>query len=555
VTQEPPGGRFLDGLFAEAQNEAPFTEARRQLTICNACRYCEGYCAVFPALERLGELARGDVTHLADLCHDCRDCYTACMYAPPHEFAVNVPAALSAVRRSTYDEYLPRLPWAAGGAGRAGRRSVMLVAGLGAVVLLALLGILADGSRAGTPAAGAGSPYRVIAYPALLVAVGLPAVGSALVMAGSAARYWRATGGQGLASPGAWLSALRQAASLRNLRGGGADCSYPTDEPSAARRRLHGLVAWGFACCAGSTVAAAISQDFAGDPPPYPVLSAPVLLGVIGGAGMVLGCTGLLLLRRAAGRADKAGGAGPPREDAALARRGYALLAGLLLLAVTGLLTLIGRDTPAFGIILAVHLATVVACFAIAPYTKFMHVIYRFLALVHEAKAGLGWSGAEDNGGSRRAAARCHGRGAAARPGGPRHVQLGPAGDRDRRGLPATWRAPLNRVPARRHAGDRGLPRTGRRARPVPARREAVPARRDRGRGRPVARGGAATAAGPRVTHRRDWPPGCPRRGRGRHGCRRRRLADGSHALLGGQAVSGALQFDGQGAAGGADPG
>ena len=27
-------------------------EAERQLDICNACRYCEGYCAVFPALER-----------------------------------------------------------------------------------------------------------------------------------------------------------------------------------------------------------------------------------------------------------------------------------------------------------------------------------------------------------------------------------------------------------------------------------------------------------------------------------------------------------------------
>ena len=25
-------------------------EAQRQMVICNACRYCEGYCAVFPAL-------------------------------------------------------------------------------------------------------------------------------------------------------------------------------------------------------------------------------------------------------------------------------------------------------------------------------------------------------------------------------------------------------------------------------------------------------------------------------------------------------------------------
>ena len=362
-------GHFLDGIFVEAS---------RQLTICNACRYCEGYCAVFPALERLSSLTSGDVTHLADLCHDCRDCYTACMYAPPHEFAVNVPAALSAVRRHTFDEYLPRLPWAGASARRASRRAAMLAAGVAAVAVLALLGVLAGGSGA-----VAGSPYRVIAYPALLLAVGLPALGGVAVMAGSAARYWRATGGPGRASPGALLSAVGQAASLHNLRGGGADCAYPTDEPASARRRLHGLVAWGLVACAGSTVAAAISQDIAGDPPPYPVVSAPVLLGVVGGAGMVAGCTGLLLLRRTAAKALTP--ADPPREDPALARRGYALLAGLLLLAVTGLLTLVLRDTAAFGPVLVIHLAAVVACFAIAPYTKFMHVIYRFLALVRDS--------------------------------------------------------------------------------------------------------------------------------------------------------------------------
>ena len=399
MTPQPPGSLPpdgpLDGLFAEAA---------RQLVICNACRYCEGYCAVFPALERLSQVTDGDVTHLADLCHDCRDCLAACMYAPPHDFAVNVPATLSAVRRHTQDEYLPRLPVP----GLARRRGAMLGAGLAALALLALLAVIVGGTHAGgTGGAGAGgvsaaSPYRVLAYPALLVAVGLPALWSILVMAGCAARYWRATGGHGLASPAAVLSALRQAATLRNLRGGGADCSYPTDEPSAARRRLHGLVAWGLVACACSTVAAAISQDIAGDPPPYPVLSAPVLLGVIGGAGMILGCGGLLLLRDAAATAtaEAATAPGPatapspdpapPREDAALARRGYALLAGLLLLAVTGLLTLVLRDTAAFGPILVIHLAAVVACFAIAPYTKFMHVIYRFLALVHDSAESAG---------------------------------------------------------------------------------------------------------------------------------------------------------------------
>ena len=29
----------------------PVAEGERLMTICNACRYCEGYCAVWPAME------------------------------------------------------------------------------------------------------------------------------------------------------------------------------------------------------------------------------------------------------------------------------------------------------------------------------------------------------------------------------------------------------------------------------------------------------------------------------------------------------------------------
>src|SRR5881296_210324 len=81
-----------------------------QLDVCNACRYCEGYCAVFPALEKRRGFTPGDVVYLANLCHDCRACYYACMYAPPHEFGVNIPRTLAQVREQTYAQYaLPRV--------------------------------------------------------------------------------------------------------------------------------------------------------------------------------------------------------------------------------------------------------------------------------------------------------------------------------------------------------------------------------------------------------------------------------------------------------------
>ena len=101
-----------DGMTDETQSPASETslhalveEASRQLTICNACRYCEGFCAVFPALERRTVLSAGDVIQLANLCHDCRACLDACMYSPPHEFAVSPPPVLSATRLASYDRY------------------------------------------------------------------------------------------------------------------------------------------------------------------------------------------------------------------------------------------------------------------------------------------------------------------------------------------------------------------------------------------------------------------------------------------------------------------
>src|SRR3979411_3148965 len=76
-----------------------------QLEGCNACRYCEGYCAGFPALEKRRRFTPGDVVYLANLCHDCRACFYACMYAPPHEFGVNIPRALPEGREQTYGRY------------------------------------------------------------------------------------------------------------------------------------------------------------------------------------------------------------------------------------------------------------------------------------------------------------------------------------------------------------------------------------------------------------------------------------------------------------------
>ena len=355
-----------------------FTEAGRQLNICNSCRYCEGYCAVFPALERRTLLDTGDITQLASLCHDCRACFHACMYAPPHEFAVDPPRILSAVRRASYDRYLPPGGWLRPGWSRGWPARVT------AGVLVALVLLVVAGATEGLGALWRhGGPYQVIPYPALLVVVLLPTVCSVAVLLRGLALYWRAVHGplRGLADWRALGTALAAAVRLRNMRGGGEECYPPAGDPSPAdpspaRRRLHGAVAGGFTACFAATVAAAFLQDVLGSPPPYPVLSVPVILGTAGGLSMLAGCAGLSALRRRG--APGAPRAGPGAAD-------YGLLSGLGLLALTGLLTLLLRATPAFGLILVIHLAAIVVCFAIAPYTRFVHAGYRYLALVADA--------------------------------------------------------------------------------------------------------------------------------------------------------------------------
>lgn len=86
------------------RHRSPLTaEADRLFTICNACRYCEGLCAVFPAMERRRLFTDGDIDFLANLCHNCGACLFDCQYAPPHEFDVVVPETLARLRSDTWE--------------------------------------------------------------------------------------------------------------------------------------------------------------------------------------------------------------------------------------------------------------------------------------------------------------------------------------------------------------------------------------------------------------------------------------------------------------------
>lgn len=80
-------------------------EAARALNICNVCRYCSDLCPVFEAGPLRPGMTEHDVAYLASLCHNCQACWYSCQSAPPHELAVNLPAALSEAREATREHY------------------------------------------------------------------------------------------------------------------------------------------------------------------------------------------------------------------------------------------------------------------------------------------------------------------------------------------------------------------------------------------------------------------------------------------------------------------
>lgn len=349
-----------------------FEEANRQLVICNACRYCEGLCPVFRAIETRREFGQGDVFYLANLCHDCRACYYACMFTPPHDFAINIPQILSEARIESYK----RWSWP-GLFARAFKepRITMLLADL-AVSLTILAALLWIGPRnLLAKHTGPGAFYAIVPYLAMVLpALVLFFFGIAIWMRG-AMREWTET--STVASPRVSAKALFEAIgailSLKHLEGGGPGCTYPEEKPSTARRLYHQLVFWGFLADFASTTLAFIYQDFLHELPPYSLTSLPVVFGTVGGILIMVGVAGFLALKKKSDRV--------PAVERMYALD-YTFLVILGLVALTGLFTLIFRTTAALGSLLVLHLGLVASLFITAPYGKFVHAVYRSLALV-----------------------------------------------------------------------------------------------------------------------------------------------------------------------------
>ncbi len=191
------------------------------------------------------------------------------------------------------------------------------------------------------------------------------------------ARFWRDVRGEAHRPTAAdFARALGDVLTLRHLQDGGVDCTSAEEQRTPFRRWFHHCTFYGFLLCFASTSVAAFYHTVFGWPAPYPYGSLPVLLGMAGGAGLLIGPAGLLMLR---GRRDPA--LGDPDQ------RGMdeSFIALLFVISLTGFLLLAFRERAVMSGLLAVHLGAVLALFVTLPYGKFVHGIYRTAALVNYA--------------------------------------------------------------------------------------------------------------------------------------------------------------------------
>ena len=351
-------------------------EVSRQMHICNGCRYCEGFCAVFPAMTRRLAFEKADVHYLANLCHNCGACLHACQYAPPHDFAINVPQAMAKVRAQTYADFA----WPAG-LGRLYKRNGLLIAVLLFVALATFLALAAASKGSLFAVAGPGTGFYDVFPHGQLVGMFAPIFAWVVLALGMGVRrFWSQAKTVTTDAPLDTASAAEATQNILQLTyldgGHGEGCNNADDTYTLARRRFHHLTFYGFVLCFAATSVATFYHYLLGWAAPYDLPSLPKVLGLLGGLSMVAGTVGLgwLNSRRH-----------PEHGDPAQKPMDRGFIALLFLTASTGLVLWLTRGGSAQTLWLCIHLAAVMALFLTMPYGKFAHGVYRSAALFRYA--------------------------------------------------------------------------------------------------------------------------------------------------------------------------
>jgi citrate/tricarballylate utilization protein len=191
--------------------------------------------------------------------------------------------------------------------------------------------------------------------------------------------FWRDIGepiGMRVDPPSLW-QAMKDTGELRYLDGGGVGCVNEDERPNDRRKIYHHLTFYGFILCFAATVVGTLYHYLLAREAPYPWWDLPVVLGTLGGIGLLIGPAGLLAEKW---KRD------PVLVDTNSTGMDVAFILMLFMTALTGIALLLWRDTLAMGPLLALHLGVVFSLFITMPYGKFVHGIYRYVALVRYAR-------------------------------------------------------------------------------------------------------------------------------------------------------------------------
>ncbi len=331
-------------------------EGIRQFNICNACRYCEGYCAVWDAIERESSFLPLDMKHYSNLCHDCRECYYVCPYTGDHEFKLNIPGLLSEIRLETYSENIwPRIArksldhpvasWAI-------VISISLVFTFGLTIFLSGTKYLFSPSTLSDQIIP--DPYfkllSFLLYAYVIIMWSLEGL-----------KYWHSIKKpERRITPKYFLLGLKDALQHRYFGGGSAGCNYPGESGTITRLVFHAMLLGGFLLDLATILF-------------YPDMSRAVVLSYTAGAtAMFIGSLFLLVFK--------------PLSNLSLLSSGmkhndYPFTTAMMITGLTGMLFPLTSGTLFYSYFFLIHIALIAAIFLIAPYSKFLHPVFRVVSL------------------------------------------------------------------------------------------------------------------------------------------------------------------------------
>lgn len=342
---------------------------------CYQCATCSAVCELapaespFPRREMLWAQWGLEDRLAADpnvwLCHQCNDCTVRCpREAKPGDVLQAVRSLL--IERLAFPSFLGRLVARA-------RTTWPLLVGIPTLFWVVLLGLT---GHLGIPAhLEAGWAYEELVPHSFLYAVFFP-VAAWVVLASwiSGRRMWNLMG-RSEPRTGSFLGSL-----LPPLTEVATHRRFSSCTAAHSRKLAHLLLLWGFvgaAVTSGLLIVAIYIQHL-----PMPLaLSHPYkLLGNLSAALLVAG--GAMLV------GNRLGG---DRTVGATRSFDWFFLGLVVVVIATGMVVELARLADSRGLAIAtyvIHLGSVMSLFLTFPYSKFAHMLYRTLAMVHQRATG-----------------------------------------------------------------------------------------------------------------------------------------------------------------------